>query len=187
MSALAAIRAEFKIGQGGPKKRTKVKRSVSFGEKSIRNVSTVDATVKNEIWYTPQELKCLNMNEIEKTQQCQNESESNEVTWRGLERMQESQRHRSDNIRYYVRTVVMEHQEHAGASELKRIAKSLSRPERVKAHTIALKDEEAVLGGPSKVPQSRVRILNRTLSGSVSWMKRSQPSFMKKETSAVAA
>ena len=187
MSALAAIRAEFTIGQGGPKKRAKVKRSVSFGEKSIRNVSTVDATVKNEIWYTPQELKCLNLNEIEKTQQCQNKGESNEVTWRGLERMQEGQRQRQDNIRYYVRTIVMEHQDNAGANELKRIAKSLSRPERAKAHSIALKDEEVVLGGPAKVPQSKVRMLNRTLSGSVSWMKRSQPTFTKKKSSASAA
>ena len=185
MSSLAAIRAEFKR----TKSRKKVQRSVSFGEKSIRSVSTIDGNAKNDIWYTPQELMHLNKCELSKTLQCQNEGESDEVTWRGLERMKDEEKRlqRAANIRHYVRTVVMEYQEHASAADLKYIAKSLSKPARVNAHNIALKDEELVLGGSVRSQPTKVKILNRTLSGSISWMKRSQPKVDGRKSSATAA
>jgi len=115
------------------------------------------------------------------------ETLQDDVTWRGLEYIQQD-KDRTEQIRFYVRTVVQEHQDEATATELKRIAKALSKKERVKAYNLGLQDELQVLGDSfstlsntgNKEAINKRGMLVKTFSGS-SWKKRSD-SFLRKKS-----
>ncbi|CAB9524799.1 expressed unknown protein [Seminavis robusta] len=176
-----------------------LKRTVSFGSEQVRTVQIVDPESKNDVWYTKRQLNTLHKLEIRKNLLHQLQAdrttssskksalENEDCTWRGMENL-EKETERLERIQSYVRTVILEHRSETSSEELKRIAKAMSKGERDRAHSMGLKDEMEVKPSPSKIG-GRQRI-GRTLSGSLSWMKRSNSKLMassKKGGSATAA
>jgi hypothetical protein len=143
----------------------------------------VPEEIKNDIWYTKQQLNALHQTEIKNTLLSQlkldvgerSSIESKGCTWRGLEGL-DKDAERLERIKTYVRTVVVEYRHEASSGELKRIAKAMSKPDRDRAHSMGLQDEMNVRPPPTKVGGRQ--LVGRTFSGSAKWMKRSNAILM---------
>ena len=192
----ASTGSRSSIASKSKSKRRGVQRSVSFGEERTRQVEAISHEDRNDVWYTKKELDHLNKKEIKRNLITQlnilerNSSitlESKELTWRGLEDV-EKENERKTKIEYYVKTVVFEHKQDTNPSELKRIAKSLSKEERNRAQQMGVMDEMTAHGGKRADPilAKRKAGIGRTLSGSLNWVKKQTSSSSKKESAQAA-
>ena len=136
------------------KPRSLVKKNLSFSE-DLCKVQLVEnlangPDAKNTIWYDGKELGGMRKREIKKAKNAQilagagNPIESEEITWRGFEdiqgqwcRVEKSSEYTTAVVKHYHSQV---NQGYFDADELKRIAKGLSKQERMRARNMALKD-----------------------------------------------
>jgi hypothetical protein len=160
-----------------------LKRTVSFGAEQVKTVEPVPEDMKNDIWYTERQLDTLHQIEIKKTLLAhlklnvgkKSSSECDDCTWRGLEGLEEEAK-RVERIKAYVRTVIFEYHHETPAEDLQRIAKTMSRTDRDRAHSMGLQDEIYVRPPITKIGGRQ--LVGRTFSGSLNWMKRSNASLM---------
>lgn len=131
------------------------KKNLSFSE-NLCKVQFVESFVtpdtKNAIWYEGRELGGMRKKEIKKVKHAQimagqgNSIEDEDLTWRGFEdiqgqwcRVEKSAEYTTAVVKHYHNQV---NQGYFDANELKKIAKGLSKQERIRARNLALKDME---------------------------------------------
>ena len=142
---------------GSTKTRSLTKKNLSFSEdlcrvQYVECLANTSPEAKNAIWYDGKELGGMRKKEIKKVKHAQimagqgNDIESEDLTWRGFEdiqgqwcRVEKSAEYTTAVVKHYHSQV---NQGYFDADELKRIAKGLSKQERLRARNLALKDME---------------------------------------------